>query len=70
MSIKWYQWDTKLVGYQTEARKNIECFNPLRAKLLRGIIYIYLYFMSLLHIDMTHILKILPQVRPGPTYSI
>ena len=29
----------------------------------------YLHFMSLLHIDMTQVLKILPQVRPGPTYS-
>ena len=25
--------------------------------------------MSLLHIDITQVLKILPQVRPGPTYS-
>ena len=29
----------------------------------------YLHFMSLLHIDMTQVLKILPQVRPVPTYS-
>ena len=28
----------------------------------------YLYCMSLLHIDMTQVLKILPQVKPGPTY--
>ena len=26
--------------------------------------------MSSLHIDVTHVLKILPQVRPGPTYFI
>ena len=44
--------------------------NPLRAKFSRGNINIYLHFMSLLHNDMTHVLKILPQVRPGPTYSI
>ena len=43
--------------------------NPLRAKFFRGNINIYLHFMSLLHIDMTEVLKILPQVRPGPTYS-
>ena len=43
--------------------------NPLRAKFFRGNINIYLHFMSLLHIDMTHVLKILPQIRPGPTYS-
>ena len=43
--------------------------NPLRAKFFRGNINIYLHFMSLLHIDMAQVLKILPQVRPGPTYS-
>ena len=42
--------------------------NPLRAKFFIGNINIYLYFMLLLHIDMTHALKILPQVRPGPPY--
>ena len=44
--------------------------NPLRTKFFRGNINIYLHFMSLLHIDMTHVLKIDSQVRPGPTYSI
>ena len=44
--------------------------NPLRAKFFRGNINIYLHFMSFLHIDMTQVLKILPQVREGPTYSI
>ena len=43
--------------------------NSLRAKFCRGNINIYLHFISLLHIDMTQVLKILPQVRPGPTYS-
>ena len=43
--------------------------NSLRAKFFRGNINIHLHFMSLLHIDMTQVLKILPQVRPGPTYS-
>ena len=43
--------------------------NSIRAKFFRGNINIYLYFMSLLHIDMTQLLKILPHVRPGPTYS-
>ena len=49
----------------------IICFglNSLRAKLFRENINIYLHFMSLLHIDVTHALKIFPQVRPGPTYS-
>ena len=44
-------------------------FNPLRAKFFRWNINIYLHLMSLLHIDMTQVLKILPQVRPGPMYS-
>ena len=46
-----------------------QCVNPLHAKFFRGNINIYLHFVSLLHIDMTHVLKIPPQVRPGPTYS-
>ena len=44
--------------------------NPLRAKFYRGNINIYLHFMSFLHIDLTQVLKILPQVREGRTYSI
>ena len=43
--------------------------NPLRAKCFRGNINIYLHFMSLLHIDMTQVLKVLPRVRPELTYS-
>ena len=43
--------------------------NSLCVKFCRGNINIYLHFMSLLHTDMTHVLKILPQVRPGPTNS-
>ena len=34
----------------------------------RGNINIYLHFMSLLHIDMTQVLMIIPQVRPGSAY--
>ena len=30
---------------------------------------IYLHFMSFLHIDMTHVVEILPQIRQGPTHS-
>ena len=44
-----------------------DTFKPLLAKFFRGNINIYLHFMSLLHIDMTEVVKIL---RPGPTYSI
>ena len=44
--------------------------NLLRANFFRGNINIYLPFMSFLHIDVTQVLKILLQVRQGPTYSI
>ena len=43
--------------------------NPLRANFFRGNMNICLHFMSFLQSDMTQILKILPQVRKGPTYS-
>ena len=43
--------------------------NSLHAKFYKGNMNIYLHFMSLLHIDMPQVVKILPQVRPGPTYS-
>ena len=35
-------------------------FNPLRAKFFRGNTNIYLQFVSLLHIDITRVLKIVP----------
>ena len=46
-----------------------EMINPLCAKFCRENINIYLHFMSLLHIDMSQVFKILHQIRPGPTYS-
>ena len=44
--------------------------NPLCTKFFRGNISIDLHFVSFIHIDMTQVLKILPQVSEGPTYSI
>ena len=62
--------DHNLIYDQPQARQVNEYFiNPLCAKFFRGNINIYLHFMSLFHIDVTQVLKILPQVRPGPTYS-
>ena len=58
-------WHTKATMIQVYV-----AFNPLRAKFFRGHINIYLHFVSYLHIDMTQVLKILPQVSEGPTYSI
>ena len=44
--------------------------NPLCAKFFRENENIYIHLVPLLHIDLAQVLKILPQVRPGPTYSI
>ena len=41
----------------------------LHAKFFRGNKNIYLHFMSFLHIDMTQVVEILPQVRQELTYS-
>ena len=43
--------------------------NPLCVIFFRGNINMYLHFMLFLHIDMTQVVEILPQVRQGPTYS-
>ena len=51
------------------AYKSDLTLNSLRAKFFRGNINIYLHFMSLLHIDMAQVLKILHHVRPGLTYA-
>ena len=40
-----------------------ENLDPLHAKFFRGNKNIYLFFMSFLHIDMTQVVEILPQVR-------
>ena len=44
-------------------------FNPLRAKFFRGNMNMYLHFVSYLHIDMTQVVEILPQINQEPTYS-
>ena len=47
---------TRLCEYQDD-------LNTLRAKFFRVNINMSLHFMSFLHIDMTHVLKIIPQIR-------
>ena len=42
---------------------------PWCAKFFRGNINIYLHFITFLHIDMTQVVEIFPQVRQGLTYS-
>ena len=42
--------------------------NPLRAKLFRGNINIYLHFVSYLHMGTTQVVEILPQIRQEPAY--
>ena len=49
--------------------QRLDSFNPLRAKFFRGNINIYLHFVSFLHIDMTQVVEILPQMGQQPTYS-
>ena len=44
-------------------------FNPLRAKFVRGNLNIYLDFMSFLHMDITQVVEIIPQIRQGPACS-
>ena len=41
----------------------------LCAKYFRKNQNIYVHFMSFLHIDMTQVVEIFPQVRQAPTYS-
>ena len=60
-------WDAQ---YRCQWPLLLTWFNPLRAKFFRGDINIYLHFMSFLHIDLTQVLQILPQVSKAPTYSI
>ena len=43
--------------------------NPLLANFFRGNKNIYFRFMSFLHIDMTQVVEILPQVVQELTYS-
>ena len=59
-------WYHKVSFYYTESWIN---FNPLRAKIFRGNINIYLHFVSFLHIDTTEVVEIYPQIRQEPTYS-
>ena len=47
----------------------VNTLNPLYAKIFRRNKNIHLHFMSLLHIDMTQVIGILPQVRLGLTHS-
>ena len=53
----------------SQSRSVTSFINPLHAKFCRENINMYLHFMSLRHIDMTQVLKILPHVRPRPTYA-
>ena len=45
--------------------------NPIDIQLnpLHGNINIYLHFVSFLHIGMTQVVEILPQIRQEPTFS-
>ena len=49
----------------------MSALNPLRGKFFKGNIniYMYLHFVSFLHIDMTQVVELLPEIRQEPTYS-
>ena len=60
----WMHLPVVEVGLQNYPRQQpIYFINALRAKFFRGIISIYLYFMSFLHINTTQVVEILPQIR-------
>ena len=42
---------------------------PLGVKFFRGNVNIYLHFVSFLHVDVTQVVEILPQIRQEPIYS-
>ena len=55
---------------QTDHPSNdIELLHPLHAKFFRGNINIYLHFVSFLHIDVSEVFEILPQIRQEFIYS-
>ena len=55
----WGEWKKIYVFY-------VKDFKPLRAKFFRGNRNMYLHF---LHIDITQVVEILPQITQEPTYS-
>ena len=65
VSILWL----KLLIFTLTVPKQDSAFNPLRARFFIGNINTYLHFVSFLHIDMTQVVEILPQIREEPTYS-
>ena len=69
MQVLFYAGLTAVILLPTNALAP-DSVNPLRAKFFRGNLNIYLHFMSFLHIDLTQVLKTLPQVREEPTHSI
>ena len=63
------RWAIGLMWHVHLSQKTNEVFNPLHATFFSGNKNIYLHFMSFLHMDMTQVVEILPQVRQGPTHS-
>ena len=78
ISSKWYclfkVWQLSPIAKIEQSTAKLcvylrDLLNPLRAKFFRGNIYIYLHFVSFLHIDTTQVVEILSQIRQEPTYS-
>ena len=64
------EWKDLILCGLGKLRRVYDSDNPLRTKFFRGNINIYLHLMSFIHIDLTQVLKILPQIREGPVYYI
>ena len=62
-------WTTYSMHGSNNLCADIFDINPLRVKLFRGNMNIYLHFVLFLHIDTTQVVEILPQIRQEPTYS-
>ena len=61
-------WSRPSKGCYTSQCTLVWNLNPLRAKLLRVNINIYLHFMPFLHTNKTQVVQIPPRVRQGPAY--
>ena len=68
-SYQWIWCPNHYVNYREQLTLHCSHINPLPAKFFSGSKNIHLHFMSLLHIDMTQVVGILPQVRQWLTYS-
>ena len=71
------RWHSTRCSGTTTAHHCLATYQPFRKLTLtlymlnfsEGTWNVYLHFMSFLHIDLTQVVEILPQIRQGPTHS-